>query len=211
LATNIANFRVSCPDQDREVVRETTESESEVQIDGSEDVPMTEDKQNDLVKVSAVATAGQTDTEPVLAAEVLRQVPFQYTHDRLRDWGYAYLGNTATADAFVNAVSLRRPSLQLMKETGAENRPEMTGMVTIRARVNPRAKERKSFMVQKKFSIEELRAGVPWIQRPVSTTLRRSNRARRSSAISSTSPRKTPATLGGNLSMLRKGSVPIRQ
>jgi hypothetical protein len=213
LATKIANFKVSSSDQNLEVVRETAESESSVKAEQGQDVSMIEIKQNDLVKVTAVATAGRTHAVPAPASEFLQRVPFQYTHDRLRDWGFAYLGNVATADAFINAVSLRRPSLQLVKEDIAGDRPEQAGMVTIRARVLPKAKERKPFVIQRKFDVEELRASIPAIQRPVSTPVRRSNRARRSSAqISNTSLRlRTPESPGENLSLLGKGAVPIRE
>ncbi|PMD14956.1 hypothetical protein NA56DRAFT_754394 [Hyaloscypha hepaticicola] len=90
--------------------------------------------------------------------EVLRQVPFQYTHDRLRDWGYAYLGNSQTADTFVNAVSLRRPSLALVE---GDIQVKSIDLVTIRARVIPKAKERKPFLIQRQFNIEELRSRTP--------------------------------------------------
>lgn len=211
LATKIASFQVSSSHPNLEVVREP-ESESSVKIEQAEDVSMTDVKQNDLVKVTAAATAERTGAGPVPPSESL-QVPFQYTHDRLRDWGFAYLGNPATADAFINAVSLRRPSLQLVKEDIAGDRPELAGMVTIRARVLPKSKERKPFVVQRKFDIEELRASIPAIQRPVSPHLRRSNRARRSSAqISSTSlRRRTPEGLRENLPLLGKRAVPIRE
>ena len=56
LTTKMVSFKVSCPDQSIEVARETAESGSNVRMDGSEDVPMTEVKQNDLVKTTTVAT-----------------------------------------------------------------------------------------------------------------------------------------------------------
>jgi hypothetical protein len=208
LVTKIASFQVSRSHQSLEVVRET-EPEPRIKIEQAEDGSLTEVKQNGLANVNAVATAERTDAGP--PSEFL-QVPFQYTHDRLRDWGFAYLGNTATADAFINAVSLRRPSLQLMKEDIAGDRLELAGMVSIRARVIPKSKERKPFVLQRKFNIEELRASIPAVQRPASNPLRRSQRARRSSAqISSTSlRRRTAAGLGEHLFLLGKGAVPIR-
>ena len=153
LTTKMASFNISFPEQNLEVVRETTESEPNVRMDGSEDVSPTDVKQNDLVKATAVATVRQIDEVSVPVAEVLQQVPFQYTHDRLRDWGHAYLWDMATADAFVTAVSLRRPSLQLVKAEGAEDRLEKTGIVTVRARIHPRAKERKPSVIQRKSDI----------------------------------------------------------
>jgi hypothetical protein len=213
----MASFTVSCPDQNLELVRETPKSEPLVKIEESEDVSMAEVKQSDLVKKTAVATAVRSQPVPVPVAEVLPQAPFQYTHDRLRDWGYAYLGNIATADAFINAVSLRRPSLALVKEGSGEDRPQSTGMVTIRARVHPRAKERKPFLIQRQFDIEELRASIPAIQPPaerVSSPLRRSHRTRRSSAqlLPNANPRKESTRKSvETLARLRKGAVPIRE
>jgi len=91
--------------------------------------------------------------------EVLRQVPFQYTHSHLRDWGYAYLGNSATADAFVNAVSLRRSSMAAELGTNTERRSDKQ-LTTIRARVIPQGKDRKPFLIQRQFDIEELRGSI---------------------------------------------------
>ncbi|KAG4411360.1 hypothetical protein IFR04_015506 [Cadophora malorum] len=91
--------------------------------------------------------------------EVLRQVPFQYTHSHLRDWGYAYLGNSATADAFVNAVSLRRSSMAAELGTNTERRSDKQ-LATIRARVIPQGKDRKPFLIQRQFDIEELRGSI---------------------------------------------------
>jgi hypothetical protein len=121
--------------------------------------------------------------------ELLRQVPFQYTHDHLRDWGYAYLGNPETADVFVNAMSLRRPSLALVKEDEFQAKSVTPGLVIIRARVMPKAKERKPFLIQRQFNINELRSSIPKAHVPdvkeEDTTRnlpRRSRRLRRSSA-----------------------------
>lgn len=214
-----ASFMVSSPSQNPEAMPETTEVGPEVKIEPSDDVPMTERKQNDMVKVTAIAAARPSETFdcPVTpVSDMVRQVPFQYTHDRLRDWGYVYLGNTATADAFINAVGLRRPSLALVKEDITQDRPESTTMVTIRARVLPKANERKPFLIQRQFDIEELRASIPAVQRRnerPSIPLRRSNRIRRSSTQlrSNSPPGGIPKGLGYNASRLGSGAVPIRK
>ena len=217
LATKMATFTVSCADQNLELVRETPKSEPLVKIQESEDVSMAKVKQSDLVKMTAVATAVRSQPVPVPVVEVLPQPPFQYTHDRLRDWGHAYLGNTATADAFINAVSLRRPSLALVKEGSGEGRLRSAAMVTIRARVHPRAKERKPFLIQRQFDIEELRASIPAVPRPaerVSSPLRRFHRTRQSSAqlLPNANPRReSPRKSSEMLAPLRKGAVPIRE
>jgi hypothetical protein len=150
--------------------------------------------------------------------EVLRQVPFQYTHNHLKNWGYAYLGNSETADAFVNAVSLRRPSLALVKE---DTQVESADLVTIRARVVPKAKERKPFLIQRRFNIEEIRSRIPKssvsIDQESKTPirLRRSSRNRRSSACQAASTaNKRPETcktpIAGTLSLGNK-ALPIRK
>ena len=79
----MAGFLVSCLDQNLEVVRETAEVEPEGSMEAFEDVSMTEVKQNGIVKVSAVATAVRSRPVSTPVAEVLSQVPFQYTHNRL--------------------------------------------------------------------------------------------------------------------------------
>jgi hypothetical protein len=151
--------------------------------------------------------------------EVLRQVPFQYIHDHLRDWGYAYLGDSETADAFVNAVSLRRPSLELTDELQVRS----TDSVMIRARVLPKAKERKPFLIQRKFNIDELRSRIPkrHVTRdidlgPIPLRPRRSCRIRRSSAWQARAHEKD--TSGGcrtpiaeRHTPLGTGTVPIRK
>jgi len=151
--------------------------------------------------------------------DVLRQVPFQYTHDHLRDWGYAYLGNSGTADAFTNAVSLCRPSLAVTRE---EFQIRSAELVTIRARVVPKGNERKPFLLQRQFNIEELRssiprAGISQISKDITPTpLRRSSRIRRSSAWQAGEHQKkaplycrTPTA--GRLTPLETGAVPIRK
>lgn len=141
------------------------------------------------------------------------KVPFQFSHDHLREWGREFLASPATADAFVNAVSLRRPSLTL--ENSEVKSP--TNLVTIRARVVPKTKDRKPVLITKQFDIEGLRAGIPPMQhkgdeRPV--FLRRSSRARRSSMqhMNTCSRRgSTDAQMGMQSLALEKASIPIRK
>lgn len=111
------------------------------------------------------------------------RVPFQYTHDHLQTWGHAYFGNVVTADAFVTAVSLRRPSLVIVEQDSHESF-RSSDQVTIRARVLPRATERKPFLIQRQFDIRELRDCIPALLPSQDhtrglATLRRSSRLRR--------------------------------
>ncbi|PBP15854.1 hypothetical protein BUE80_DR013432 [Diplocarpon rosae] len=148
---------------------------------------------------------------------VLRQVPFQYTHEHLRDWGYAYLGNTATADAFIHAVSLRRPSMAAgLGGDDVGGRPT-TDLTTIRARVVPNGKDRQPFVIQRQFNIKELRSSIPQV--PVTDSqiysasariLRRSSRTRRASTqhlLTSTLPASRSASQRAGF--LGNGSLPI--
>ncbi|WQF87126.1 hypothetical protein CDEST_12140 [Colletotrichum destructivum] len=91
--------------------------------------------------------------------------------EQLRAWGRVYLGDAKTSDVFVQAVALRRQS---DASTGSENStgdsspPRMPPTPTtpshqtaIRARVRPKALERKPFLIQRTFDIEQLRSTVP--------------------------------------------------
>ncbi|ATZ50331.1 hypothetical protein BCIN_05g06900 [Botrytis cinerea B05.10] len=111
-------------------------------------------------------------------------VPFQYTHDRLQIWGHVYFGNVVSADAFVNAVSLRRPSFGITKEKDVHEPIKVSDQVTIRARVLPREIERQPFWIQREIDIRQLRDSIPIPQSNQdhprdSTIVRRSSRLRR--------------------------------
>jgi hypothetical protein len=100
------------------------------------------------------------------------QVPSKPPQDRLRQWGNIYVGNAATADVFVRAVPLpgngksRRKPNTTDGDSTAEMSEDMATMksdeeyVVIRARVSPRAKERKAFLVQRRFKLSELQSSV---------------------------------------------------
>jgi len=155
------------------------------------DQSVSEKEGSNAVKDGVNLPLRQSTDPPTATTPFLNQIPFQYVHDRLRIWGVAYLGSTVTADAFVNAVHLRRPSMALMKEGYIRDESDSTGKVTIRARVLPRAKERKPFLIQRQFDIDELRAGIPQMQQPPkkldhisSVPLRRSPRSSRLASAS---------------------------
>jgi hypothetical protein len=136
--------------------------------------------------------------------EVLRQVPFQYTHDHLRDWGYVYLGNSQTADAFVNAISLRRPSLALVE---GDIQIKSIDLVTIRARLIPKAKERKPFWSNDSSTSKNYVQGSRNYPSPL--TRRRSSTWQAASATN-----KRPEickTLIAGTSSLGNGALPIRK
>lgn len=139
-------------------------------------------------------------------------VPFKFAHDNLREWGHAYLGNSLTADAFINPVSLRRSSLiPIVEDSTSMN------LVRIRARIHPRSKERKPFVIQKDFDINQLRSCIPLTETTRKTTLilRRSSRDRRPSIQqehSQKSRRGSTDTRNGISSPSIQGSLfPIRE
>ncbi|KAK0124148.1 hypothetical protein ONS95_009131 [Cadophora gregata] len=181
LALQLGSFRFSAGHHGLSPVPEAGEISTKVKVEELSDVST-----NEVHDAHEILSPGwSASTLCAKPQEYFLQVPFQYTHNHLRDWGFAYLGNSATADAFVNAVSLRRPSMAV----GLGNEAEIklnTHLVTIRARVVPRGKDRKPFLMQKQFDIEELRKSIPEVtsepgESEGSPVLRRSPRTRRSS------------------------------
>ncbi|KAL2757083.1 hypothetical protein ACRALDRAFT_2026998 [Sodiomyces alcalophilus JCM 7366] len=102
--------------------------------------------------------------------------------EQLRAWGHVYLGDATTADVFVTAVAARRPSESSSSSSSSSSsassptsEPASTDetklkrslsvqpgtTTTIRARVRPRDLDRKPFLIQREFDLEELRATVP--------------------------------------------------
>ncbi|KAG4429807.1 hypothetical protein IFR05_014707 [Cadophora sp. M221] len=213
LAMQLESFSFSRGSLDLSTVLETEESMTKVKVEESSDVSMPE--VNDLDEVMPLRrNSSMLCGTP---QQVLRQVPFEYTHGHLRDWGLAYLGNSATADAFVNPVSLRRPSMAVGKDDDLEDE-ETKELTTIRARIVPNGKDRKPFLIQRKFDIEELRGCIPKLpSRPGESgsprVLRRSSRVRRSSTQAAIEPRRQDGTNTKKrdryLSM-GKGPFPIR-
>ncbi|KAF7911316.1 uncharacterized protein EAF01_002823 [Botrytis porri] len=123
-------------------------------------------------------------SEAPASSTSIHRVPFEYTHDRLQTWGHVYFGNIVTADAFVNAVNLRRPSLGMIKEQDVHESFGISDHAIIRARVLPREIERKPFWIQKEVDVRELRDGIPMPQSKQDYSrdpiiVRRSSRLRR--------------------------------
>ncbi|KAI5865730.1 hypothetical protein GGS23DRAFT_352675 [Durotheca rogersii] len=107
--------------------------------------------------------------------------------DQLRTWGHVYYGNAKAADAFIIARSLRQHNHSRSADAGRECRRGLVSSsrhaqtpgsnhLTVRAIVRPRALERPSFLLQRSFNTDELRATVPdplpsWRARRASTHL----------------------------------------
>jgi hypothetical protein len=211
LASQLENFTFKGARKDLQSVPEEEETERKIKAE-DDDVCMEEIKE--CTPVQQVRKSSLLCGTP---HEILRQVPFQYTHDHLRDWGFAYLGTSETADAFVNALSLRRPSLEVNEEFPVRS----TTLITIRARVLPKSKERKPFLIQRQFNIDELRSSITKAKvcrdsegENTLTRLRRSSRIRRSSVWQAREHSKkgncrTP--IAERLTPLGTGALPIRK
>ncbi|KAI0895346.1 hypothetical protein F4806DRAFT_468966 [Annulohypoxylon nitens] len=129
-------------------------------------------------------------------------------HNQLRSWGHIYYGNAKTADAFIVARSLRRPS------SDSSTKPEsikatasapMKNRLTIRAIVRPRALDRPSFLIQRNLDIDELRATVP--DPPPSQANGSPNEWRRPSLLSVSSHNATPPPRSRRSSSVRSGTL----
>lgn len=124
---------------------------------------------------SAVSSQGDPRRLIQTSCQLFRRESHPTSHDRLRAWGPAYLGNAAVADIYVKAVQLRRldqaekssqfePSEQgrppEKSDDSAEGIVSTTNSrdITVRARVLPRAKERKPFLIQRRINLDEMRA-----------------------------------------------------
>jgi hypothetical protein len=219
LISQLEKFTFASAGDDFQPVPEGDETEHKIK---TEDVDVCMSKVNECASGAGEKLQVGSSTFPCgTPQEFLRQVPFQYTHGHLRVWGYAYLGNSETADVFVNAVSLRRASLALVKEDGFQVKSKASDLVTIRARVLPRTKERKPFLIQRQFDIYELRSSIPKAQLPgvgeegsAQHRPRRSSRHRRSSAWQAGEIQRKGSVrtlIAERLAILGHGAVPIRE
>ncbi len=104
--------------------------------------------------------------------------------DQLEAWGHVYFGDATSADCFVAARSLRTVSDSSSENSSpVEESPKGSpkgdastsphpDRVVIRARVRPRELERKPFILQRSFNMDELRSTIP-APSPVSATFPR--------------------------------------
>lgn len=117
--------------------------------------------------------------------------------EHLLSLGPVYLGNASAADVLVQAVALRRNSLPTSPSDGspaiktepASEDVEMTddikplqpsslkfdNKIHVRARVRPRQPDRRPFVLQRKFNLDELRATIPNPDSSSSSPQRRSS------------------------------------
>ncbi|KAI9677174.1 MAG: hypothetical protein M1829_002748 [Trizodia sp. TS-e1964] len=80
----------------------------------------------------------------------LGRIPFDYTHQRLQQWGAVYMANSETADAYVIAVPLSRsPPTESTHLEPPQETPHPAYQV--RARILPRDSARQPTVITKKF------------------------------------------------------------
>lgn len=75
--------------------------------------------------------------------------------DMLQAWGHVYFNEPAKADVFVASSALRRQSGVAMADGVDGNH------VIIRARIRPRNKDRKPFLIARSFDLTQLRTTLP--------------------------------------------------
>ncbi|ROT40018.1 hypothetical protein SODALDRAFT_332168 [Sodiomyces alkalinus F11] len=135
-----------------------------------------------LVGVSALDDLDRRQSVPTFRPPGQSRKARQTMHlEQLRAWGHVYLGDATTADVFVTAVAVRRPSESGSSSSSSSSLSSTSpseptgndetklkrslslhpGPTTIRARVRPRDLDKKPFLIQREFDLEELRATVP--------------------------------------------------
>lgn len=111
--------------------------------------------------------------------------------DMLQNWGHVYLGDPTKADVFVAPSALRR-----MSGTDGVEGYSPSDRLVIRARVRPRDKERKPFIITRSFNVDELRATLPSPSTPVAS--------RRQSGAPSTPDTSSPPPMANSPSAMNR-------
>jgi hypothetical protein len=135
--------------------------------------------QSELAKLGSVVSRRKSVPRSYRPPSTLRKISFDQRRDRLREWGDVYFGNFATADILVKAVHLRKAERDVVSDqddsngVDAQNGQKVDGNhdemasksvradVIVRARVNPGTKERRPFLIQRRFNLDEMRASLP--------------------------------------------------
>lgn len=113
---------------------------------------MTPSQANDLGTVANRRLSAPAD----ILQKQRRQSMLLMHPDKLQDWGHVYLGNPTKADVFVAPSALRRQSGVYVKTQAVEG-----NCVAIRARVRPRSRDRKPFVIARNFDLDQLRTTIP--------------------------------------------------
>lgn len=108
-------------------------------------------------KLSAPSVAIQRQRRPTI------ELPSPET---LHTCGHVYLGDLTKADVLVVPTALRRPSGTEQPDSASE-RNGHSGHIAIRARVRPKGRERKPFLIERSIDVNVLRAMVASPATPV--------------------------------------------
>lgn len=140
-------------------------------VDESRDILLAGINRNELSRLGSIVaeTMSGPDRRPSEQPVVTLGKP---PPGRLREWGYAYLGNAKTADVFVRAMHIRPTGKDTeRRDSVMSNKSEEDDSIVvpqsdedhfvIRARVFPRSKQRKPFLIQRRFNKSDLHRGSP--------------------------------------------------
>lgn len=126
---------------------------------------MSPSEANDLGNVASRKLSAPAD----VIQKQRRQSLMLLQTDMLQTWGHVYFGDPTKADVFVAPSALRR----LSGTDSAEGHSHSDRLV-IRARVRPKGKERKPFIITRSFNLGDLRATLPSPSTPVASPRRQS-------------------------------------
>lgn len=107
--------------------------------------------------VGMVANRRLSAPADVLLQKNRRQSLALLPPDMLQAWGHVYLNDPAKADVFVAPLALRRHSV----ESGGQADGIEGNRLAIRARIRPRGKDRKPFLLARSFDLDQLRTTLP--------------------------------------------------
>ncbi|ROV93418.1 hypothetical protein VMCG_08410 [Cytospora schulzeri] len=127
--------------------------------------------------------------------------------DMLQTWGHVYFGDPTKADVFVAPSAMRR-----LSGTDSVEGHSHSDRLVIRARVRPKGKERKPFIITRSFDLGELRATLPSPSTPVASSRRQSG-ASSSSPDTAISPRmaNSPLVLSRASSVTASSPLAVRR
>lgn len=176
LATRLDGFAISSP----RVPRNSRGNMKRLSIaEESREMLLSGVNQSELAKLGSVVSRRKSVPRSYRPPSTSRKISFDQRRDRLREWGHVYFGNFATADILVKAVHLRKAERDVVSDqddsngVDAQNGQKVDGNhdemasksvradVIVRARVNPGTKERRPFLIQRRFNLDEMRASLP--------------------------------------------------
>lgn len=127
--------------------------------------------ESERATLGRVVDRRRTSVQPDMITQPVSREPADDTHRRLRHWGPAYLGNIGTSDVLVRAMHLVQPVMKGPPSSTNSNIHGVRDMVSIssdatksgaeivvRARVTPSTKDRKPFLIQRRFDLDVMRA-----------------------------------------------------